>query len=112
MDKVLAWDRRHAIRPLPLRSAEADRLLDGMSDEERMGSWHLVTADGHVHSGGDAFPHLMRLLPAGAPIGAVAAAMPGVTDRVYRWIAGHRDDIAKVLGTQACAVDPTERRKG
>ena len=42
LGKVLAWDRRRALRPVPLGGEEADRLLGDVPAEERMSSWHLV----------------------------------------------------------------------
>jgi predicted DCC family thiol-disulfide oxidoreductase YuxK len=89
--RVLAWDRRGALRPLKLQSSEAERLLTGMTEEERMGSWHLVDRDGKVRSAGAAFPVLLRELPGGRPLAAVAARAPRLVDRAYRWVAGRRD---------------------
>src|SRR5918994_1679836 len=52
MAKVLGWDRGRRLRPLALQDPEAERLLTGMNEEERMGSWHLVLPDGTVRSAG------------------------------------------------------------
>jgi predicted DCC family thiol-disulfide oxidoreductase YuxK len=95
--KVLAWDRRRALRPLPLQSQEAEQLLRGMSEQERMASWHLVERNGGVRSGGAAFPSLLRELPGGAPLAAVAARAPRLVDRAYRWVAGHRDTFGPLV---------------
>ncbi|MGZ5375876.1 MAG: thiol-disulfide oxidoreductase DCC family protein [Solirubrobacterales bacterium] len=91
--KVLTWDRRGALRPLPLQSSEAEALLQGMSEEQRMGSWHLVERDGAVASAGAAFPPLLRRLPGGQPLAALAAAAPRLTERSYRLISGNRDRL-------------------
>jgi predicted DCC family thiol-disulfide oxidoreductase YuxK len=88
--KVLAWDRRRSIRPLALQSNEAERLLGDMPEEKRMGSWHLVDGNGTLHSAGAAFPGLFRLLPGGSPLAALTSRAPRLTDRAYRWVAGHR----------------------
>jgi predicted DCC family thiol-disulfide oxidoreductase YuxK len=104
--KVLAWDRDHRIRAVALRSAEADRLLFRMDPARRMGSWHLVTRDGAVRSGGAAVGTLARLLPGGAPLAFLAEALPGLTERGYRWTAKHRDAFGRLLGERACSVDP------
>jgi predicted DCC family thiol-disulfide oxidoreductase YuxK len=106
MAKILAWDRRGALRPVPLQDPEADRLLPGKDRETRMASWHLVGPDGRVHSGGAAAAPLLRLLPGGRPLASLAASMPRATDRLYRFISRHRDRLGRMLGAQACSVDP------
>ena len=95
--RILAWDRRRALRPVALQDPEADELLHGMPAEERSASWHLVTSDGRVHSAGAAFPPLLRLLPGGRPVAALAAAFPGLTDRGYRWTARNRGRLGRLL---------------
>jgi predicted DCC family thiol-disulfide oxidoreductase YuxK len=110
LSKILAWDRGHRQRPVPLQTEEALRLLDGMSEEQRLGSWHLIAADGHRYSAGAAAAPLARLLPFGAPIALIAGALPGTTERLYRWVADHRDQLGRRLGEQACAVDPAQAR--
>jgi predicted DCC family thiol-disulfide oxidoreductase YuxK len=104
--KVLAWDRARRIRAVALRSAEADRLLSPMEPARRMGSWHLVTREGRVRSGGAAIGTLARLLPGGAPLAFLAEAFPGLTERAYRWTAEHRDGLGRLLGERACSVEP------
>jgi predicted DCC family thiol-disulfide oxidoreductase YuxK len=89
LSKLLAWDRRRRLRPMALQEPEADRLLEGMDEEERMASWHLVV-DGKVRSGGAAFPGLLRLLPGGRPLAALAAGAPRLTGRSYRFVADRR----------------------
>ncbi len=93
--KLLAWDRRRLLRPVPLQGGEADRLLAGMGEEERMASWHLVTPDGEVRSGGPALAPLLRMLPGGWPLAAVAERVPGLVDRGYRWVAEHRTAVGR-----------------
>lgn len=110
LSKLLAWDRRNNLRPVALQSEEADRLLDGMSEDRKMASWHLVAADGAVHSAGAAVPPLLRLLPAGEPLAAAFATFPGATERLYRWVADHRDRLGRLVGPEACAVDPSKLR--
>jgi predicted DCC family thiol-disulfide oxidoreductase YuxK len=109
VDKILAWDRRRRLRPVPLQSREADALLPGMAEEKRMASWHLVLADGHVHSGGAAAAPLLRLLPGGRPAAAVIAHFPGLTERAYRSVARNRDRFGRLAGAR-CDVDPGVRR--
>jgi predicted DCC family thiol-disulfide oxidoreductase YuxK len=95
--KVLAWDRRHALRPVALQDPEADRLLAGMPPERRMASWHLVGAGGSVRSAGTAFPELFRLLPGGRPLAALASRIPRTTERAYGVIAGNRSFFGKLV---------------
>jgi predicted DCC family thiol-disulfide oxidoreductase YuxK len=97
LGKLLAWDRRCLLRPVALQSEEADRLLSGMPEEERMASWHLADADGTVRSAGAAFPGLFRLLPGGSPFALIAARAPRLTDRAYRWVAGNRSRWGKLV---------------
>jgi predicted DCC family thiol-disulfide oxidoreductase YuxK len=111
MDKILWWDRRKRLRPIPLQSTEAETLLPADMDPKiRMASWHLLTDDGRIYSAGAAAVPLFRLLPGGRPVAALAATFPRTTQRVYRWVTNHRDRLAKLVGTKACAVDPSARR--
>jgi predicted DCC family thiol-disulfide oxidoreductase YuxK len=107
--RLLRWDRGGRLRAVPIQSEEGARLLADLSAQERLASWHLVTPDGRRSSGGAAAGPLARLLPAGAPIAFLAETFPRSTDRLYRWVARHRDALGRWLGEQACAVDPSER---
>ena len=107
LDKILSWDRAQRLRPLPIQSEEGSRLLAPIPPDARLDSWHLVGADGRVFSGGAVAPPLARLLPGGRPLAAVFAALPGVTERAYRLVARHRDDLARVLRIDSnCQVRP------
>jgi predicted DCC family thiol-disulfide oxidoreductase YuxK len=97
LGKVLSWDRRAEVRPVPLGSAEANRLLAGMPREDQFASWHLVDQEGTLHSAGAGFPPLLRLLPAGAPLAALASGAPRLADRGYRFVAGHRSWWGKLV---------------
>lgn len=109
VDKVLAWDRKNRLRPVALQEPEADQLLPDIDPETKMASWHLVTADGRVFSGGAVAPPLLRLLPGGRPLAAIAAAFPGATERAYRWVSRNRDRFGRLAGAR-CDVDPARRR--
>jgi predicted DCC family thiol-disulfide oxidoreductase YuxK len=111
VDKVLAWDRRGRLRPLKLQDPEADSLLEGMSEEAKMSSWHLVTPEGHVYSAGAAAPVLLRVLPGGKPLAALLGAFPGVTEGAYRVVARNRDRFGRLVGQKACQVDPGRRNR-
>jgi predicted DCC family thiol-disulfide oxidoreductase YuxK len=94
---ILMWDRRRRLRPVALQDDEATRLLSGMSADERMDSWHLVTAAGERRSAGAAFEPLLRLLPGGGPLASLAGRFPGAAERGYRWFADHRSPIGRLL---------------
>jgi predicted DCC family thiol-disulfide oxidoreductase YuxK len=99
--KILAWDRRRALRPVSLQSDEAGSLLGELPEEERMASWHIVDPQGELHSAGGGFAPLLRLLPGGAPLAAAAARAPRLTDRGYRWVAGHRSLFGRLVSEGA-----------
>ena len=86
---LLRWDTRSRLRPVALGTDEADALLRGMPEEERMASWHLVEP-GAVHSGGAAFGPVLSRLPGGAPFGRASERFPRASDRLYRWVADNR----------------------
>jgi hypothetical protein len=108
---LLRWDRGRRLRPVALRSEEADTLLAGMPEAEQMASWHLVdpgwvpnmpendtnVAHPAVWSGGAAFSPLFRLLPGGAPLGLLTDRFPGASERGGRWLAGHRGPLGRLL---------------
>jgi predicted DCC family thiol-disulfide oxidoreductase YuxK len=106
--KVLAWDRPRRLQPLPLQAPESDELLPGMATERKMASWHLVAPGGEVYSGGAAAAPLLRLLPGGRPLAALAAAFPGAADRLYRWGADRRSLFGKPL--RGASVQRADRR--
>ncbi len=103
--KVLAWDRRGALRPVALQEPEAERLLAGMEAPERMASWHLVE-DGRVRSGGTALAPLLRALPGGRPLAALAERAPGTAEWGYRFVADRRGFLGRLL------TDGARRRAG
>jgi predicted DCC family thiol-disulfide oxidoreductase YuxK len=82
-----------------------------MDQERKMASWHLVDAEGRVRSAGAAAGPLFRLLPGGRPLAMIAETFPRSTDRLYRLIARNRERFGRMLGTQACAVDPGARSR-
>lgn len=94
---ILRWDTHAALQPLPLQGPDAEQLLSDMTPQARMASWHLISPNGRRHSGGAAFAPLLRLLPYGAPAASVAAVMPKLSDRCYRWVAAHRRRLATLV---------------
>ncbi len=97
LDKLLAWDRAHRLRPVAIQSAEGDALLAPLQEDERLASWHLVMPSGEIRSGGAAAAPLARLLPGGRPLAALFAAFPRATERAYRWVAEHRSELGRVV---------------
>jgi predicted DCC family thiol-disulfide oxidoreductase YuxK len=97
MGVVLRWDRRGRLRPVALGGEEADALLPGMPEADRMESWHLVLPDGTVRSAGAAFSPLLRLLPGGVPLAGLSDRFPRAAERGYRWVADRRTAFGKLL---------------
>jgi predicted DCC family thiol-disulfide oxidoreductase YuxK len=95
LDKILAWDRRRQLTPVAIQSDEGQRLLGPIPPERRLDSWHLVR-DGQVLSAGAAAPPLLDLLPGGRPLAALLRRFPGATERTYRWVAEHRELLARL----------------
>jgi len=60
-----------------LGTEEADRLLGGVPAGERMSSWHLVDSAGELTPPAPASLRLLRALPGGTPLAAIA---PDPTD--------------------------------
>jgi predicted DCC family thiol-disulfide oxidoreductase YuxK len=103
LDKVLAWDRRATVRPVAIQSDKGQALLAaaGVPTAARLDSWHLALPGGELRSGGAAAAPLVGELPAGRPLAAVLRTFPKLTDRAYRFVAGHRDWFARRLGIDA-----------
>ena len=97
LDKILARDRLHRLRPVAIQSAEGDRLLAAVAPGARLDSWHFVSEDGKLFSGGAAAEPLARTLRWGRPLAVAFRAFPGVTERAYRYVAHHRDRWARLL---------------
>jgi predicted DCC family thiol-disulfide oxidoreductase YuxK len=103
IDKILVWDTRRRLRPVAIQAPEADGLLPGLDSKSRLASWHLVTPDGRVHSGGAAVTPLLRLLPGARPLAALLGAFPETTDRAYRLAARNRNRFGRLAGAH-CRV--------
>ena len=102
--KQVRWARSagtHALRPLPLGTPEADRLLADLTVEERNASWHLVDESGERMSAGAALSPALALLPHGRIPAAVVARMPRLTERGYRWVAEHRRLLGRFVPARA-----------
>jgi predicted DCC family thiol-disulfide oxidoreductase YuxK len=110
--KIMAQDSRDRLRAVPLQGPDADELLGGMDQRRKMSSWHLVTEDGAIYSGGAAAVPLFDLLPHTRFLSIFAAAFPGFTQLVYEAIARNREILARLVGEEACAVDPRSVARG
>jgi predicted DCC family thiol-disulfide oxidoreductase YuxK len=106
--KLLGWDGGRRLRALPLQDRRAARLLPDMDEQERLGSWHLVTPNGGVHSGGSAFAPLFGVLPGGAPLARLAAAVPRISERMYGWVSRHRGGLGRLI--PGGALERADRR--
>jgi predicted DCC family thiol-disulfide oxidoreductase YuxK len=100
---VLRWDRHRALTSLALQDPAATASLPGLSETERMASWHLVDPGGGVTSGAAAASPLLRLLPGGRPLSALAERLPGPVERLYGWVTRNRGRLARPLGDRALA---------
>lgn len=94
---VLRADRRRRLRPVALQAPEADKLLADLPKVKRMASWHLVSPAGVRESAGAALPTLLGLLPGGRRPGAGLARIPELDERAYRWVAGHRSQLGRLI---------------
>jgi predicted DCC family thiol-disulfide oxidoreductase YuxK len=95
--KLLGWDRRRRLRPLPIESEEGRRLLADLGPGEREASWHYVDRAGRRSSAGAAAVPMLRELPGGAPLSALLGRFPGPTERAYRWVADHRSALGRAV---------------
>jgi predicted DCC family thiol-disulfide oxidoreductase YuxK len=109
---LLRWDGGSRLRPLALQRPEAADLLADLCPTERMASWHLISPAGERWSGGAAASQLLSLLPHGRVPAAAFARFPGLTDRAYSWIAGHRTELSKAVPSAAKRrADESVRRR-
>jgi predicted DCC family thiol-disulfide oxidoreductase YuxK len=110
-DRLRSWDRRRRLRFATIQGPEGARRLASLDEDTRLASWHLVARDGTLSSAGAAVPPVLRLLPGGHVPAAVFAAFPVTTQRLYVWLAQHREGLGALLGQRACSVDPARSRE-
>jgi predicted DCC family thiol-disulfide oxidoreductase YuxK len=110
---LLAWDWDRALEPVPIQSRRGAELLADLTAERRLDSWHLVIA-GELRSAGAALAPLAGLLPGGGAAAALFEMAPVLTERCYRWIAAHRNQIGRLVPSAArrSADRRIERRRG
>ena len=95
--RILACDRRRALRPVPIQGAEGAALLADLDEAARMDSWHLVESDGRRTSAGAAVAPLARLLPGGGPAARVADRFPRAVERTYRSVVRRRGLLGRLV---------------
>jgi predicted DCC family thiol-disulfide oxidoreductase YuxK len=96
---LLAADVERRIRTVPLDSPEADRVLGGMPERKRYGSYHLVVGD-RVTSGAEGMGPLLEQASVLRPLGRLVRRSPtarAAAARAYRYIARHRGKVAGFL---------------
>lgn len=82
---------------MTIQSPEGQRLLEAVPEDIRLDSFHLVEEGEPVASAGAAVAPLLQRLPAGWPLAAIARRFPVPTERAYRFIAGHRTVLGRML---------------
>ena len=99
---VLRLDRRRRLRTVALQADLAIELLPGLSPEQRIGSWHLVGAEGGVLSGGAALAPLASLLwpGSGRRLGRLISRF---ADPGYQLVADHRGPLGRLVSVDAVA---------
>ena len=96
---VRSLDRESRIEPVAAQSPAARELTPGMSEEERLSSFHLVE-DGEVRSGPQALAPTLRLLP---PLDPAASLLERnrtayrMAAAAYHWITPRRHRLARLL---------------
>lgn len=95
---VLRWDRSRDNRlvPVALQDLAVDVSLSGMPLEQRMASWHLVSAEGEIVSAGAAMPEVLDLVHRHRLTAAALRRFPVAAERGYRWVAEHRTGLGKM----------------
>lgn len=107
--KALALDRKRQLRAVDLHSAEADALFEDVTEEERFGSWHLIT-DGERASAGAAFSPLFMVLPWGRAPSRIVARASGLTEWGYAVVASRRSSLGALV-TEGADRRASERLK-
>ena len=82
---------------MALQSAEAARLLPGMTAEGRLASAHVAPAGAPPRSGGAAFEMVLAELPGGAPLASLSRRLPGLIDSGYRLVAANRGRLSRLV---------------
>jgi predicted DCC family thiol-disulfide oxidoreductase YuxK len=102
----LAWrlERADGISVAAIGSREGEVRLRDLGRDARYANVHVVDAIGRRRSGGEAIPALLRALPGGRPLAALAAAHPALTAWGYRLVARNRRALSRLTGVDGCAT--------
>lgn len=106
-DRLRVWDRTERLRFVAIQSPEGGALLTAIPPRDHLDSMHAVTADGRVWSAGAAVAPILRRLPWGRPLATLAEVTPDLTEQAYRTVASRRTTLGRLLGAEACRVDPS-----
>jgi len=90
------WDREHALRFVPFQDAAAVARF-GIALPALAAAMHLILPDGHVYTGADAVPQLLRLFPGKrwlAPLFHIPGVLP-LARRIYAWVAMRRHCLVR-----------------
>lgn len=89
---ALHIDNHQGRRLLPkaLQHPESEADLFPLSAEQRFASWHLITSDGTVYSGGAAFAALARIWGHTGPLTRAIESNARAVERCYGWVASNR----------------------
>jgi predicted DCC family thiol-disulfide oxidoreductase YuxK len=85
------------IVPVAIAAPESDVLLEDVEPDQRLASWHFREPSGDLFSGAAALAPLLRLLPGGPPLAALALRFPGGAERAYRAVAHNRSLLGALL---------------
>ena len=101
---VMVWalrrDRRHALRPMAVQSAEAQRLLGPARATRALEELHTWSDREGVRTGVEAVAALLARLPRWRRVAPLLSASVPLTRPFYRWIASRR----RGLGAAQCAL--------
>jgi predicted DCC family thiol-disulfide oxidoreductase YuxK len=81
-----------------MRDLEAAPLLEGLPEEERFETWHLVLRDGSLLGHGTGGVELLRAMTATRPAAQALEHIPdAILDRAYAVIARHRSRLGSFV---------------
>ena len=98
---LASWDRGHKLRFATIQGPVGDELLADLPPAARLESFHFIDDEGARTSGGAALAPLFASLPAGAPPSVAMRMLPGLADRGYRSVAGHRVGISRLVPSRS-----------
>ena len=97
---VLALDREGRIESVGLRTPRAVRETFGLTEKERLASFHLISPSGELWSGEEAIEPLLRLVPKARGIRRALAdhqSLRRMAGASYRWVARNRSWLSRLV---------------